>query len=99
MIRRPPRSTLFPYTTLFRSEATEDTIIFYLSQCGNFTVVMTLVKPKKSFALSLPWYFIGVYTINRLLHTRTWAGMVGAVSKISAFRPQGPQFDPGRAEV
>src|SRR3712207_8754563 len=24
MIRRPPRSTLFPYTTLFRSRATED---------------------------------------------------------------------------
>src|SRR2546423_10443355 len=24
MIRRPPRSTLFPYTTLFRSEATHD---------------------------------------------------------------------------
>src|SRR5687768_18198119 len=24
MIRRPPRSTLFPYTTLFRSEADED---------------------------------------------------------------------------
>src|SRR5437660_5235577 len=23
MIRRPPRSTLFPYTTLFRSEVTE----------------------------------------------------------------------------
>src|SRR5438105_8338612 len=23
MIRRPPRSTLFPYTTLFRSESTE----------------------------------------------------------------------------
>src|SRR3712207_7817110 len=23
MIRRPPRSTLFPYTTLFRSEGTE----------------------------------------------------------------------------
>src|SRR2546426_5705436 len=25
MIRRPPRSTLFPYTTLFRSEAAEET--------------------------------------------------------------------------
>src|SRR5471032_3521837 len=25
MIRRPPRSTLFPYTTLFRSRAVEDT--------------------------------------------------------------------------
>src|SRR2546422_4051492 len=24
MIRRPPRSTLFPYTTLFRSEVQED---------------------------------------------------------------------------
>src|SRR3712207_8782377 len=24
MIRRPPRSTLFPYTTLFRSRATEN---------------------------------------------------------------------------
>ena len=24
MIRRPPRSTLFPYTTLFRSEKTEN---------------------------------------------------------------------------
>src|SRR5688572_31577981 len=24
MIRRPPRSTLFPYTTLFRSELTQD---------------------------------------------------------------------------
>src|SRR2546423_6468407 len=24
MIRRPPRSTLFPYTTLFRSEGTTD---------------------------------------------------------------------------
>src|SRR5256885_6757727 len=26
MIRRPPRSTLFPYTTLFRSHAQEDPV-------------------------------------------------------------------------
>src|SRR2546421_9050116 len=26
MIRRPPRSTLFPYTTLFRSPATKDAV-------------------------------------------------------------------------
>src|SRR3712207_7729744 len=26
MIRRPPRSTLFPYTTLFRSERVENTV-------------------------------------------------------------------------
>jgi hypothetical protein len=28
MIRRPPRSTLFPYTTLFRSISERDTIFF-----------------------------------------------------------------------
>src|SRR5258708_31888491 len=34
MIRRPPRSTLFPYTTLFRSHSTEDAAGFpYLSLC------------------------------------------------------------------
>ena len=27
MIRRPPRSTLFPYTTLFRSEQTKDSMV------------------------------------------------------------------------
>src|SRR3712207_7168353 len=31
MIRRPPRSTLFPYTTLFRSEACRQA---YLDQLG-----------------------------------------------------------------
>src|SRR3989337_2913314 len=30
MIRRPPRSTLFPYTTLFRSSASFDLISVYL---------------------------------------------------------------------
>src|SRR3712207_7368135 len=28
MIRRPPRSTLFPYTTLFRSAATDNPLVF-----------------------------------------------------------------------
>src|SRR5256885_9972601 len=37
MIRRPPRSTLFPYTTLFRSEqpAVRDRLLRHLArQCG-----------------------------------------------------------------
>src|SRR2546422_9562883 len=29
MIRRPPRSTLFPYTTLFRSQQSQNTCEFY----------------------------------------------------------------------
>src|SRR3712207_7690552 len=31
MIRRPPRSTLFPYTTLFRSVRDEDGLLFIQS--------------------------------------------------------------------
>src|SRR5260370_471643 len=41
MIRRPPRSTLFPYTTLFRSDATTinqlPDLTIAKSHSGNFT--------------------------------------------------------------
>src|SRR3989441_5605589 len=43
MIRRPPRSTLFPYTTLFRSNASTTAVIAASGACtiaGN-TVTMT----------------------------------------------------------
>src|SRR2546429_2077710 len=32
MIRRPPRSTLFPYTTLFRSDGGDDALVFLVVQ-------------------------------------------------------------------
>src|SRR5256885_10013615 len=32
MIRRPPRSTLFPYTTLFRSASSDDSLV--CPSCG-----------------------------------------------------------------
>src|SRR5688572_32508129 len=32
MIRRPPRSTLFPYTTLFRSPKQEGVVLKYLQE-------------------------------------------------------------------
>src|SRR5688572_33092077 len=34
MIRRPPRSTLFPYTTLFRSEAPVDDFLLQVAVGG-----------------------------------------------------------------
>src|SRR3712207_7987936 len=34
MIRRPPRSTLFPYTTLFRSIAVSGAALLALAACG-----------------------------------------------------------------
>src|SRR2546428_6417377 len=47
MIRRPPRSTLFPYTTLFRSQEQNDassTQVFFnfalpLRACLNFSII------------------------------------------------------------
>src|SRR2546430_5272516 len=47
MIRRPPRSTLFPYTTLFRSEgldhASENKFLFE-EAVGNYLMAGTFVR-------------------------------------------------------
>src|SRR3712207_7542532 len=45
MIRRPPRSTLFPYTTLFRSCADYDKPTLYLSQWMDFYANPHALKP------------------------------------------------------
>src|SRR3712207_7216967 len=45
MIRRPPRSTLFPYTTLFRSKLAitdKDITLTYASEQGMLWAVQTL---------------------------------------------------------
>src|SRR3712207_8967990 len=41
MIRRPPRSTLFPYTTLFRSDCTE--ALYALSRVSKFSEEVGMV--------------------------------------------------------
>src|SRR5258708_19939817 len=46
MIRRPPRSTLFPYTTLFRSTVVEFANAYeYLAVNGTLTAVGTSASP------------------------------------------------------
>src|SRR3712207_7732871 len=48
MIRRPPRSTLFPYTTLFRSQqnkTTELKIQDLFSQTSKSVVQVTVIDP------------------------------------------------------
>src|SRR3712207_7067536 len=42
MIRRPPRSTLFPYTTLFRSFSTPTEICLKMKSVGELNVPDTL---------------------------------------------------------
>src|SRR3712207_6879826 len=56
MIRRPPRSTLFPYTTLFRSEslfatakpsAAEMEVELCAAPKGSYSLSLRLVKPER----------------------------------------------------
>src|SRR3712207_8202961 len=62
MIRRPPRSTLFPYTTLFRSQPKAE------ANTGKITGVECLVRwnhPK--FGLIQPSRFIPIAEESRLI--------------------------------
>src|SRR3712207_8727561 len=55
MIRRPPRSTLFPYTTLFRSQVTLDGGVRTVLQLGNVVPLgLDVVDPTVYFTLAGP---------------------------------------------
>src|SRR3712207_7275775 len=45
MIRRPPRSTLFPYTTLFRSAVTSELVVVWPAMMAGVVVALTHVPP------------------------------------------------------
>src|SRR5436309_9903181 len=49
MIRRPPRSTLFPYTTLFRSRTRADTPVFFVG--GQYRTLL----PRGANVLVVPY--------------------------------------------
>src|SRR5438874_7456249 len=51
MLRRPPRSTLFPYTTLFRSPARR-----LADLAGKYLVYVAIGSGLAAF---LAWYFLG----------------------------------------
>src|SRR3712207_8529800 len=51
MIRRPPRSTLFPYTTLFRSAGVVDGVNLKLAKCGGLREAMRLIATARSHGM------------------------------------------------
>src|SRR5258708_29899134 len=64
MIRRPPRSTLFPYTTLFRSVAPAAFSVYFLPCASSTLPTLTIVARSYRFtALML------VFTIRSEEHT------------------------------
>src|SRR3712207_8858281 len=60
MIRRPPRSTLFPYTTLFRSEGTPVGAEVYRSDNGGQSWRKTNEKEIPIF-FTYGYYFAKIY--------------------------------------
>src|SRR2546422_4400871 len=53
MIRRPPRSTLFPYTTLFRSVCKHDLAVATLTiSSGTKTIIIANLRDRKSTRLN-----------------------------------------------
>src|SRR3712207_7911910 len=49
MIRRPPRSTLFPYTTLFRSGFIKQGKVALIEDCGFVKGIFSIVKNRFAF--------------------------------------------------
>src|SRR5258708_27670557 len=58
MIRRPPRSTLFPYTTLFRSIQSLQLLAAYAANNASaiccYIVLTTYMAEKQRYTVSLP---------------------------------------------
>src|SRR3712207_4533537 len=61
MIRRPPRSTLFPYTTLFRSA------LYTLHRC--FSTILLLIAPVIPFIVEELW--TKMYSSETTIHRQT----------------------------
>src|SRR3712207_8619995 len=72
MIRRPPRSTLFPYTTLFRSEPPVDGLFLCLvSNVSPWTYLGARPvnpSPEASFETGLDVFAMGRVGVVRMLH-------------------------------
>src|SRR2546422_3585920 len=54
MIRRPPRSTLFPYTTLFRSDFLRDVFPGETRTTGTLFALRTLVPRNPGLCCGIP---------------------------------------------
>src|SRR3712207_1488371 len=69
MIRRPPRSTLFPYTTLFRSLA-QGAIAPWASSMSNeyFTRLLTGLSQQLGFSMDDPWERLPAKVQKAVLH-------------------------------
>src|SRR5437016_11581455 len=64
MLRRPPSSTLFPYTTLFRSLDLVDVYLDWYTPFANVTHTLTHIAGRGSIAI-MTWEPMGLTTQDR----------------------------------
>src|SRR3712207_7820307 len=70
MIRRPPRSTLFPYTTLFRSDVREVERFASHVECARVEPGhREQVGEKRAHAIRLHEHFLGEFPVRSEEHT------------------------------
>src|SRR5689334_24533080 len=74
MIRRPPRSTLFPYTTLFRSVPSQNVTLSVTSGAG--TLTDTIATSVADGLVTLPTWTLGRTAVAQTLHVAL--GSIGA---------------------
>src|SRR2546427_13010359 len=99
MIRRPPRSTLFPYTTLFRSLDNRDEVMLVIDRIPG-AVAGRVVEERRVVVLEVA---LGIETAGderrvRLPHRERDRGVpIGALHKVIRDGRFGPdeQVDPG----
>src|SRR5260370_26103982 len=68
MIRRPPRSTLFPYTTLFRSKLVAQPPASFTEQCAEGSASIEIASPRPQAFMSIDQR--GIQTAFNLARTR-----------------------------
>src|SRR3712207_9147723 len=57
MIRRPPRSTLFPYTTLFRSRFTGEKRLAGLEEAMRYSMLAGGKRVRPTLCMEVTWVF------------------------------------------
>src|SRR2546427_10673257 len=82
MIRRPPRSTLFPYTTLFRSRRTEGLEKLLFKFCKRFSAA----KLSRKFLHTGGTCWTGQHRIHRDCCAGTRLGKPARNSKLRGLR-------------
>src|SRR3712207_7751720 len=105
MIRRPPRSTLFPYTTLFRSPHEDEFRRCFVAEEGNVLVIAdySQIELRILAEVSDDPAFVEAFRKGEDLHRVTAATMYGVsmdeVTKEQRSDAKRINFEIGRAHV